>query len=165
MLVSSEVHSSRNGLASPMQDSGILKKDIKKIKIKKKRISCLEFFVKNIFVKGGFFPWENRRGRGILTYFYSPRCQSFAQGSLENGWFLKTWWMARKHPNPHYGLLKFKLTTCPSLPTAWKFSGVNDMLSVSVCSVLSPKGAGMLTSDRNKPLSPIRDQHSFDCLV
>ena len=57
------------------------------------------------------------------------------------------------------------LTHYLPLPTAWKFSGVNDMLSVRVCSVLSPKGAGTLTSDRNKPLSPIRDQHSFDCLV
>lgn len=38
------------------------------------------------------------------------------------------------------------------------------MLTVSVRSVFSPKGARTLNSGGNK-LSPVRDPHSFGCLV
>lgn len=53
------------------------------------------------------------------------------------------------------------LTQCLLLPTAWTFSGENDKLGVSMCSLFSPKDARRLNSDGNKLLNPIRDRWFF----
>lgn len=102
---------------------------------------------------------------GEGAFFMILRDQSFSQGSLENCWFLKKLMDGQKAPRLLIWFVEV-LTQCLLLPTAWTFSGENDKLSVSMCSLFSLKDARRLNSDGNKLLNPIREiGGSFGCLV